>query len=164
MTDFNPYEDTQPGLRLPHRDDPATWPAVKDAAKAADGHMNYYYKMMTKANMTRTEYEKAFEEGRQQGMRQERALWELSKSTQEIEASQPGPFDWYKKAVLKTESGSFAHEYPPCSITEATHRRVFVEAGHASHYVYYPKDIKLVRYETEVSWIEPGASGWQSKP
>ena len=35
------------------------------------------------------EYEKAFEEGRQLGMLQERALWNLTESTQEIENSHP---------------------------------------------------------------------------
>ena len=35
------------------------------------------------------EYEKAFEEGRQLGMFQERALWNLTESTQEIENSHP---------------------------------------------------------------------------
>jgi hypothetical protein len=34
-----------------------------------------------------------FERGRQQGMKQERALWELSRSTQEIEAAPAAPAD-----------------------------------------------------------------------
>jgi hypothetical protein len=77
------------------------------------------------------EYEKIFEEGRQLGMLQERALWNLTESTQEIENFHPAKtltdeeiqelalcdefwisedctiFDWHKfaKAILKKAQG-----------------------------------------------------------
>ena len=47
----------------------------------------------------------AFEQGRQEGMKQERALWELSKLGQEIEA-QPERDPW-REAVAQPEERNF---------------------------------------------------------
>lgn len=49
------------------------------------------------------------------------------------------------------------------TVSETTHKRVFVEAGNGSHFIYVLKDIVLGLLEYPVSWIAPGEPGWQSQ-
>lgn len=45
-------------------------------------------------------------------------------------------------------------------ITEATHVRVFVEAGNGSHVCYYPKTQPLESLEYALPWVAPRQPGW----
>ena len=57
--------------------------------------------------------DEAFEAGRQQGLKQERALWELSALTQEMEKDQQD-----KITIVKTEAG----EVVAVTLTDEEHR------------------------------------------
>jgi hypothetical protein len=46
------------------------------------------------------EFDEAFEQGIQEGMKRERALWELAKTSQEIEQPRPLSEDWLLSILL----------------------------------------------------------------